>query len=67
MQCGSISALMATANKFLGLGPEKAQEMLALLHPVLMENLVLGADGCLRPKSDKYEWARRQGWRLKSL
>jgi hypothetical protein len=44
------------------LGRRKAEELIATIHPVLMENLTLGTKGWFRLKSDKYRWLRRNGW-----
>lgn len=40
----------------------QTEQVLSLVHPILMENIALKADGRLTLRSEKYYWQRRGGW-----
>lgn len=62
--CGTAGALVGLMKKLKGKTPAQAEAMLSFVHPIVMENLKVGRDWMLVPKSDKYEWIRRSGWSL---
>ncbi len=41
---------------------KEAQRVLGLVHPIVMENVVVGAGGVLRLRFRDFHWVRRQGW-----
>ncbi len=41
---------------------KEAQKVLGIAHPMVMENVVVGAGGVLRLRLRDFHWVRRQGW-----
>lgn len=35
---------------------------MALVHPILMNNILVGTDGTMRLRNKKYYWERGWGW-----
>ncbi len=42
--------------------PKDAQRVLELVHPIVMENIVVGKDMVLKLRSKNAHWVRRNGW-----
>ncbi len=61
---GSADALAWIAKKCKGQrkSGKEITTILEFVHPVLMENIVVGNNGVFRLKSKKYQWLRRTGW-----
>jgi len=36
--------------------------VMALVHPILMNNILVGVDGTMRLRNKKYYWERGWGW-----
>lgn len=60
--CGTAGTLVGLMKKLKGKTAAQAEAMLSFVHPIVMENLKVGRSWMLVPKSDKYEWIRRNGW-----
>lgn len=61
---GSANALAYLTKKCKAQGrkPRQTEVVLSLVHPILMENIAVRADGRLTLRSAKYFWMRRGGW-----
>lgn len=61
---GSANALSYLTKRCLARGrlPRKTELILSLVHPILMENIKVKANGRLTLRSAQYYWQRRGGW-----
>ena len=57
---GTSSAISGLIRKFKT--PKDAQRVLELVHPIVMENVVVGKGMVLRLRSKNAHWVRRHGW-----
>lgn len=64
----TADGLANIVRKCRGQGKKSSEimELLTVVHPVLMENIDVDRNGFLKPKSRKYVWIRRNGWRERS-
>lgn len=60
--CSTTGMLANLMRKLKGKTAAQAEAMLSFVHPIIMENLKVGRGWMLVPKSNKYEWIRRNGW-----
>ena len=58
----SVGALAVIVKKCRSM-KKNPEAVLAIVHPVLMENIRVDSSGVMRLRSKKYHWERGSGWR----
>lgn len=66
--CGSAAALSYLFKNTRGKGMRlfQIQAFLAMVHPILMQNIKVSSDGTFKLENQNYFWMRRSGWCSKS-